>query len=119
MSARDDCRHRVEIADTDFTLMTGRGVALRLRSELDLLQFAIGGHTAFAVIAGQIEHRQTEAVKARQGHELEAVAHLRDVVLKTGDLRRRQRLAPIEARRAVVSQHFAGEFAVYRIRKTL
>jgi hypothetical protein len=67
-----------------------------------LLQFGIGGHAAFTVIAGQVEHREIEAVKAGQCHELEAIAHLRNVALKAGDRCKRQRAAPIKARREVV-----------------
>ena len=68
---------------------------------------------------GQFEHCEIEAVKAGQSYELEPVAHLRDVVLEAREPLGSQLFAPIEARRAVVGQQFAGELAMDRIGKPL
>jgi hypothetical protein len=75
-ACRDRHRNPIEITDTDFALMPCRGVPFCLRCELGLLQFGIGGHATLAVIVGEVEHRQIEAVEPGQGYKLEAVAHL-------------------------------------------
>jgi predicted transcriptional regulator len=67
VASRDRRRNSIEITDADFAFMPGRGVALRLRCELRLSQFGIGGYAAaLAIIAGELEHRQIEAVKPGQ-----------------------------------------------------
>ena len=58
-------------------------------------------------------------MEAGQRDELELVAHRADVALERGDLLRRQLLAPVEARRAVVGQHLARELPVDRVGEPL
>src|SRR5438132_9213770 len=65
-SARNHHRYCIEIADADLALMPGCGIAFRLRGELRLLQFGIGRHAALAIVAGQVEHCQIEAMEAGQ-----------------------------------------------------
>ncbi len=60
----------------------------------------------------QREHRQVQAVEPGQGHELEAIAHARDVALEVGDLLGRELARPVETRRAVVGEHLPRELAV-------
>src|SRR5918911_365556 len=100
--ATRDC---IEIADPDLALVPGRGVARHLGGELGLLELAISRHAAVVVAPRQFEHRQVEAVKPGQGHELEPVSHAGDVALKACQLVRRQLLAPVEAGRTVVRQY--------------
>ena len=58
-------------------------------------------------------------MKPGQRHELEAVAHAGEVALKARQLIRRQLLAPVEARRAIVRQHLAGKVTMNGVRKAL
>src|SRR6266699_6717417 len=119
MSCRNYRRYRIKVADADLVLMPGRSIAFPFGGELGLLQLGIGRHPALAVVAGQFEHREIEAVKAGQGDELEPIAHSRDVALKAGEPLSRQLFAPVETGGAIVGQRFVGELAMDRVGKAL
>src|SRR5690606_32726767 len=56
LTAGDRQRDGVEIASAHLALVLGGGVAVGFRSELGLLQLAIGSHLSLAIAAGQFEH---------------------------------------------------------------
>src|SRR5699024_9852834 len=95
----------VEPPRADLTLVLGGGVALRLGSELPLLQLDVGLHVLFDVPLGQIEHGVVEGVETGQRDELELVAHRGELPLELRDRGVVQILTPVEGRRAVVGQH--------------
>src|SRR5690606_39943930 len=66
----------VEVAGTHFPLVAGRRVPVHFTGKLPLLQFGVGGHAPFLVVASQFEHAVIQGVEAGQGDKLELVAHL-------------------------------------------
>ena len=97
----------------DLALVARRGVPVLLEGELVLLEADVGRHALVTVPPRELEHRGVERVEARQGDELVAVAHPRELLPERRDPRRRRVLAPVEARRAVVGQELAREALVH------
>ena len=106
----------IEVAGTDELLVRDGIVSvLVLALEFRILQAAVRFHAFMLVAARELEHGMIQRMEAGQRDELELVAHRRDVTLKTRDRGVVQIFAPVERRRAVVSQQLAGEFRVNAI----
>jgi len=58
-----------------------------------------------------MEHRHIQRVEPGQRDELEFVAHLAKLLLEISDGHVVELFLPVERRRAVVRQQFAGNFA--------
>jgi len=108
----DDLGHGVEVAGADLVLVADGGVAVLGGGKLGLLQLAVGGHAAVAVLPGELVHAVVEGVEAGQGDELVLVAHGAELALEPGDGAGVELGGPVERRRAVVHQELAGELLV-------
>src|SRR6188508_3849893 len=115
LPARDGLEHRVEVAGPDLALVACRRVAELLVRELRLLKSDVRAHPFACVAACELEHRVADGVEAGQRHELEAVAHRRQLPLERRDRLVVEVLAPVERRRAVVCEQLAGELPVHRV----
>jgi hypothetical protein len=98
-------------------MLYGLVAVLAFPAELLLLQARIRCHAALLVSPRQLEHGQIQRVDARQGDELEFVAHGPRLLLEALDGGIIQVLLPIERRRAVVRQHLAGMSSQDRFRE--
>src|SRR5262249_18407228 len=96
-----------------------RRIAVGLSGELRLLELRIRGHAVVLVVARKLEHRVIERVEAGERDELELVAHRAQLALELRDRRLVELLLPIEARRAIVRQHLAGELRMNGLCKAL
>ncbi len=67
--------------------MLGGSVAVDLCCEFRFLKHGIGGHLAFLVAAGQLEHAVVQLVETSQRDELEFVAHRAQLALELGNRR--------------------------------
>ncbi len=119
LAAAHEVRHVVEVAGADLVLVLGRRVAHRLRGELALLQLRVGGHAALVVLRGEHERAVVEHVEAREGDELELVAHRAELTLELGDRRLVEVLLPVEARAAVVGELLVREVLEDRLGELL
>ena len=63
-AAQNQVGDHVEIAGTDFALVTCRRLAIGLGVELGLLQFGIGRHAAVGIAARQFIHAVVQLVEA-------------------------------------------------------
>ena len=90
-------------------------VATRLRRELPRLQVGIRRHPALLVVLRQRKHAVIQRVEAGQGDELEFVAHGAQLSLKSRELRVAEVALPVERRRAIVGEQFAGILFVNRL----
>src|SRR5262245_35423568 len=102
LATRDGLEHRVEVAGADLALVARRRVAELLVRELRLLEPDIGAHSLAGIAACELEHRVADGVEAGQRHELEPVAHRRQLPLERRNRLVVEMLAPVERRRAVV-----------------
>src|SRR5277367_7146566 len=85
-----------------------------LACEFLFLQAAVGGHAVLPVIARQLKHGKIQRVESRERDELEFVTHSAEFTLEFRDGGVIEILAPVEGRRAIVSQHFVRIPGMYR-----
>src|SRR4026208_673430 len=81
LAARDRLGHEVEVAGADLALVPRRGVAVLLELDRVRRQPHVGAQPFRGVALGQLEHRSVQGVEAREGYELEAVAHAPELLL--------------------------------------
>src|ERR1700730_4441742 len=117
IAARNDLSDFVEVAGADEALVRDGAVAEFLRGKFFLLEFRIGGHTGLRVTAREMEHGHVEGVEPCESDELEFVAHLAEFLLEVGDGDVVELFLPVERRRAIVGQEFAGEFRMNGVGK--
>src|SRR5262245_57435102 len=84
--AGDRLRHEVEVSGADLLLVLRRGVSIVGECELVLLEAHVRAHPLVGVAARELEHRRVQRVEPRERHELEAVAHRRELLLEPSDL---------------------------------
>ena len=99
--------------------MLGGSVATGLSIKLQGLELAVGSHVLLVVAVSQVKHGVIQGMEACQGHKLELVAHLAQLLLISGNLTLGQVLPPVEAGGAVVCQELARELGVDAISKLL
>ena len=76
----------VEVPGADLALVARGGVPGCLRGEFGLLEFDVGAHVPLVVVLGDVGAWVVEGVEAREGDELERVAHRGELALELRDL---------------------------------
>src|SRR5260370_33391459 len=85
MATGNDLRDLIEIACPDEALVRDRAITKFLCCELLLLKLGIRGHARLRIAARQMERAHVQRMEAREGHELELVSHLAELLLESGD----------------------------------
>src|SRR4029453_19551423 len=104
LAAADDGGDLVEVARADLALVLPPGEALFSGGEVLLLQLDERAHVVARVAVGELEHGVVEGVEAREGDELELVAHRAEIALEFRDGGVVEVALPVERRRAVVGE---------------
>src|ERR1700731_376457 len=101
--------HFIEISSADKTLVPDCGITFFRAPELLFLKARIRRHAFARVPMREFKHAVIQGMEAGQRDELELVSHGGQLTLEFCDAGFIQLLLPVEGRRAVVRQQFAGD----------